>query len=178
LGGTSPIYLANVMIKIDPKTKLDPNASSSSGSKFGIKGFINQLTLIKSRSAEAGLAFEYVYEQTTGYREDLTALKNMGDLGYLKGNGRAYYIEACPDVKFTNKTFPDKYAENAEFKKAWDKTVEEVYQDLVPKKSNFTSSDEELTYELVSEDEEGKIFKGSDGLFYDENRQQIQVTED
>ena len=48
MGGNTPIYLANNIIRFDDGTKL------KEGETFGIDGNITDITLVKSRTNKAG----------------------------------------------------------------------------------------------------------------------------
>jgi RecA/RadA recombinase len=118
-GGTSCVYLANTLLKLQASSKLDPEKD------FGIKGFKSIGELIKSRSNEAGNKFTLVYSQSEGYHNVLTNFQLLKDLGYLKGNGRAYYYDAAPDEKFTQKNFVEKYRSSETLRTAFDNLVKE-----------------------------------------------------
>ena len=148
-GGKAFPYLANMLLKLTARGKLDPNASSSSGSKYGIKGYVSEFELIKSRTAPAGIKFEVIYSQTEGFLNDLTDLKNLSEAGYVKGSPRAYYFEELPDVKFTNKTFREVYKSNPQLKEVTERLAREYYDSLVAKVERDEVSPEEDNEELV-----------------------------
>lgn len=125
-GGTSIMYLANNIIRCTTSTKLDKDSA------YGIKGFMVKGEFVKSRSNEAGVSFEMVFEQSTGFDNILTNLANFKELGLLKGSPRAYYLEGCPDIKFTLKTFKEKYNENEELRNEVQKLIKENYVNFIP----------------------------------------------
>ena len=130
-GGSSLVYLSNNLIRCTTSTKLDEDST------YGIKGFMVKGEFIKSRANEAGRQFEMVFEQSTGFDNVLTNLANFKDLGLLKGSPRAYYLEGCPDIKFTLKTFKTKYEENEELRDEVQRLVEENYIKFIPHYEKF-----------------------------------------
>src|SRR5699024_7954381 len=71
-GGTSFTYLSNSILRLTGRQKLDPTAKSNTQSRFGIKGFVNEVEIIKSRTAPAGVKFEIVYDQVNGFLNSVT----------------------------------------------------------------------------------------------------------
>ena len=173
-GGSSCIYLANNIIKCITSSKLEEKDT------YGIKGFKVIGEFIKSRSNEAGKTFTMIFEQSRGFDNILTNLENFKELGLLKGSPRAYYLEDCPDIKFTLKTFKEKYLANKELQEAVKKLVEENYVQFIPhydelidnneedeesvENTNEVEEDEISLVEMV--DEENDIWLGSDGNYY------------
>lgn len=106
-GGSTSMYLSDTLIKVEAGKKLIPEKD------FGIKGFHVKLTLCKSRSNAAGIPIDhFVYEQKSGFCNVLTNFNFLKDKGCLKGSPRAYYWEGYEDVKFTAKTYREKYWAN------------------------------------------------------------------
>ena len=137
------MYLANTMIKISPKDKLDPEGSSNQ-QKFGIKGYVAEVEIIKSRTSDAGRKLPIVYSQNDGFLNELTNLNILKDLNLLKGSPRSYYIEGFEDVKFTMKKFRGIYNENPEFRKGFEDYMKKVLVDLVPDHGRLDKVVEEL----------------------------------
>src|SRR5699024_8317734 len=183
-GGSSFLYMANSMIKINPKDKLDPEGSSNQ-QKFGIKGYVSEIEIIKSRTSEAGRKVPIIYSQKDGFLNSLTNLNILKELNLLKGSPRSYYIEGKEDVKFTMKKFKSIYEENTEFAEFFDNYMKDVLRELIPDQGKLDNeeavnsedgSTENLTFKVVNE-EEG-IYKGCDGKYYDEDRNEIEVEEE
>lgn len=170
-GGGSALYLANNILRVTTSTKLDKDST------YGIKGFMVKGEFVKSRSSEAGSPFEMVFEQSTGFDNVLTNLVNFKEMGLLKGSPRAYFFEELPDIKFTLKTFREKYYESEELQELVDNLVKENYVDLIPLASNIseeTSDEEDEDIELVEcVDEENDIWLGSDGNYYDSDGDEV-----
>ena len=178
--GSSILYLANNIIRVTTSTKLDESDS------YGVKGFMVKGEFVKSRSNEAGRQFEMVFEQSTGFDNILTNLANFKELKLLKGSPRAYYLEGCPDIKFTLKTFKEKYLESKKLRAEVDKLVKENYITFIPNSEEYidadvVSSDSEDTddIELVEcVDEENDVWVGSDGNYYTSDGEEVEYEEE
>lgn len=172
-GGKAAVYMSNFMIKLTPRGKLDPNGSSTA-SKYGIKGFICEMTILKSRQAEAGTSFNMIYSQSQGFLNGLTNISNLVDQGWVDGNPRGYFFQELADVKFTMKKAQEVYDSNSAFAQLVDKLAESLYEQMVPKAA-LEEGQAQLTKKLI--DEEQDIWLGSDGKYYDGTGQEIEVDE-
>lgn len=125
--GTSFLYLADTVIKFKAGAKLEPEKD------FGVKGFINNAKIIKSRSNSSGVEIPLVFDQVNGFDNVLTNFKLLFDLGMLKGNGvSGYYFPELDTVKVKRKDVRKKYAENAEWRELFDKYVAHTLVQLIP----------------------------------------------
>jgi RecA/RadA recombinase len=173
-GGTSCVYLANTLLKLQASSKLEEDKD------FGIKGFKAIGELIKSRSNEAGNKFTLVYSQSEGYHNLLTNFLMLKDLGFLKGNGRAYYFAEAPNEKFTQKNFAEKYATNPVLKEAFDALVREELSKFLSGVNTtallgLEAEGEEPEIELVKHIE-GDIWLASDDNKYHYNEEEGTIT--
>ena len=185
-GGSSIIYLANTLIKIVTSTKLDPDE------KFGIKGFLCIVELIKSRSNESGKKFTMVFNQSEGFDNLLSNLNMLLENKMLSGSPRAYRIGDCP-VTFTLKTFKEKYYDNEELREAFDKAVNEKLLEAIPEV--IKTSAEAIANAVVNDsqdfgtaangvklielyDEDYNVYLGEDGKYYDGESGEEVVYED
>jgi len=168
-GGTSAIYLANTLLKLQASSKLEEEKD------FGIKGFKVIGELIKSRSNEAGNKFEIVYHQQQGHHNDLTNFNLLKGLGLLKGNGRAYYFENAPNSKFTQKNFLEKLSENSELRSAFNQLVEENLAGYLSG-ALALGGEEEPELELVKHIRDD-IWEANDGNQYHYNEAEGTITE-
>jgi len=167
-GGSSCLYLSNNIIRVTTSTKLEEDST------YGVKGFMVVGEFIKSRSNEAGRKFEMIFEQSIGFNNVLTNLHNLKEMGYLKGSPRAYFFEALPDVKFTLKTFMEKYNENEELQEVMAELVDEAYSKLIPNTGINELDEDEESIELIEcVDEDNDIWKGSDGNYYDSEGNEV-----
>lgn len=153
-GGTSAIYMANVLLKLQAGSKLEEDKD------FGIKGFYVNGTYLKSRTNEAGRKFELVYSQSEGFDNFLTNFNQMKAAKLLRGNGRAYYFDFAPDTKFTQKNVKALYESNKEWASLFDQAISDLYYDYL----NDTSAREVELVECI--DEEQDIWVGIDGNHY------------
>lgn len=184
-GGLSCIYLSNNLIRLVASTKLDRDST------YGIKGFKVIGEFIKSRTNEAGNQFTMIFNQSMGFDNVLTNLENLKELGCLKGNGRAYYFEDAPDIKFTFKTFKEKYNESEKLRLVVQKLIEENYIDYIQEtfdgefaeedysdveEDNNTEVNEEEVSLVECVDEEEDIWLGSDGNYYDGDGDEVDYT--
>lgn len=183
-GGVAINYMANNMFKINPGQALDPNGNDNQ-KKYGIKGFISTIEIIKSRSNAAGTKFDVILDQRNGFDNALSNLLYLQNKKLLKGNGRAYYIETYDKTKFTLKTFKEKYKEDKEFREAFDDYVHQIYKEDVLAKIDFeqeldgNDSVDLNEIELIKcVNEEEDIWLGSDNRYYDSDKNVIEVEED
>lgn len=171
--GSSAIYLSNTLLKIITSSKLDEKE------EFGIKGFKCIGEFIKCRSNEAGRQFDLIFSQSEGFDNLLTNFTIVKNSGCLKGSPRAYYLEGAEDVKFTFKTFKDKYYGSEKLRNVFDNLVKDLFIKYIPRSeksgelSYNSDSKNEITYELIDKDQD--IWRGSDGKYYDGNHNEIEV---
>lgn len=167
-GGSSAIYMANVLLKLQAGSKLEEEKD------FGIKGFYVVATYLKSRTNEAGRKFELVYNQSTGFDTFLTDFHQAKQAKLLRGNGRAYYFDFDPNTKFTQKNVSELYRTNAEWAKGFDDMISDLYYDFL-NDTAVDGVDVELT-ECI--DEENDIWLGSDGKHYFSNGEEVVYEEE
>ena len=173
-GGTSALFLSSNILKLQASSKLEEEKD------YGIKGFVTNSTLIKSRTNEAGRDFQMVYSQSNGYDNILTNFRELKSEGLLGGNGRAYYLKDLPDIKFTQKNFKEKYLSNEELKEVADNLIISLYNEFIPSSDIFQDvNQDEIESILYDEennnnviefieciDEEQDIWSASDGNYY------------
>jgi RecA/RadA recombinase len=156
-GGNKPIYTANNIFKVDPGSKLTDDKD------YGINGFLNKITIIKSRSNRAGQELEVVYDQNTGYDNVYTNFHFLKSEKLISGAGRGFYLEGAEDVKFAQKDFRNKLKASKDLRKAFLRLIggalkqfiyiptademdggveegEEVTEDTAPKKKTTTAT--------------------------------------
>lgn len=130
-GGSSAMFMADALLKVVPSTKLNPDKD------YGIKGFMVKGEFIKSRSNEAGVPFEMIFNQSKGFDNFYTNFNNLKKLKILQGNGRAYYFDFAPDIKFTQKNVKEIYETNEEFREGFDNLVQEIYFDCITNAGDY-----------------------------------------
>ena len=143
-GGKTPIYLSNLLIRFDDNTKLKDTEG------LGIAGNIVDLTLLKSRTSNVGKSIPLVFDHKRGFDPELSLLQLLKDMKLINGAGAYLYFKDRSDLKFSQKQFKDKLAENEEFRKVFMETSLEAL--------------EELIYDPGEEDEENNIIDITSGI--------------
>ena len=134
-GGSSAIFLADSLIKLQAGSKLEPDKD------FGVKGFYVNGTYLKSRSNDSGIPFELIFNQKIGFDDFLTNFNYLKKEKLLKGNGRAYYFDFDENTKFTQKNVKELYETDEEWAEKFDEYVTSFYENFI------TSSDSDIPYE-------------------------------
>lgn len=177
-GGSSFIYLANFVLKFVAKDKLDPAGKSSTATRYGIKGFLTEVTIIKSRTSESGRTFNLALSQVEGFLNDVSNFMYLDENKLLEGSNRAYYIPTYPSVKFTAKTIHQIYTDpaNADFRAAFDAYADKYYTNIIPRsvKDKIRTDSDGRRYELYDAAEDIWICK-DDNKYYDFDFQPIEV---
>ena len=137
-GGAAVGYLTNLFIKIDAKEKLEPK------DKFGIKGFMSNITIIKSRNAAAGRSFPFVFNQVEGFDSELSMFEFLKANGLIKGAGVGMYLEGLETVKFRMGNLKEKLATNEEFRNYFYMIAEEALKQTVTTSSKISGQQEHM----------------------------------
>lgn len=147
VGGNTPLYLANVLVKVDPGSKLTEDK------EYGITGFMSNLHIIKSRTNRAGQVIELVFDQEKGIDNIYSTYHHLKKEGYIGGTGRGYFLKNYPDVKFSQKDFKKKLKEDIEMRKAFAKLAKSALLPYVNKEYDPTTlgDDTEEEYESTEE---------------------------
>lgn len=126
-GGKALAYVTDSLIKIEAAEKLDDRDDKN---VYGVKGFKANIVLVKSRLAPAGRNIVGIFSQDLGFDEILCGFELLKQFGGITGTG-SYALAHHPEVKFRLRELKTKYAENAEFRKAFDDEVEQTGDALV-----------------------------------------------
>ena len=124
-GGAAVGYLTNLFLKIEAKEKLEAK------DKYGIKGFMANITVIKSRNSEGGRSFPFVFNQVEGFDSELSMFEFLKANGLIKGAGVGMYLEGMETVKFRMGNLKEKLATNPEFKNYFYMIAEEALKETV-----------------------------------------------
>ena len=111
------IYLSNTLIRFDDRSKL------KSSEAFCIDGALVDLTLVKSRTNKANQTATLVFNQETGFDDELSLFVMLKDAGKVKGAGAFLYFEGRDDIKFAQKNFKQKLHENLELQEVFMEAV-------------------------------------------------------
>ena len=112
-GGRTPIYLSNLLIRLDDGSKLKETEG------FGIKGSIVTLTILKSRTAVASSSTNLVFNYAKGFDNTLSLFVLLKEKGYVNGAGAYLYFGDRSDIKFSQKNFKEKLESNPELQEVF-----------------------------------------------------------
>ena len=108
-GGRSLTYIQNNMFRLDIKSKLKPEEG------LGISGSVVSLDVIKSRTNTSSRAkCNLVFDQATGYDNDLSLFMMLKDRKLLEGSGAFLKLPGY-DKKFSQKKFKEELYADPEF---------------------------------------------------------------
>ena len=133
-GGKDAIFLSDLTLRIDQGAKLTPDK------EFGIKGFIQKITLVKSRNNAAGIDVELIFDQFHGINNVLTNYLLLKQYNQIGGAGRGFFLKALPDVKFTQSDIESLYESNSNFTKVFDREAHKIYEQIILEMSNTKES--------------------------------------
>lgn len=123
-GGRAALYLANNMFRVDDSITLKADKD------FGIDGSVVTLTLVKSRTNATKRTVPLIFNKTEGYFDNnLSLFMLLKNEGRIKGVGVGSYLEGCPDIKFSQKTFINQLEAHKELRQEFAK---ECYNILYP----------------------------------------------
>lgn len=159
-GGNTPLYLANTLLRLDPGSKLTDDK------EFGINGFKNTLTIIKSRSNRAGQTMDLIFDQVRGVDNILSLYQLLKD-EKLVNTGSFCSLKSCPDVKFRQKDFKKKLQESKELRLAFLKDCDEILNSFIPE---F----EDLEEDYVDDQEVEEVEYEEVEVEYDEDGNEIE----
>ena len=148
-GGKAAMYVTDTLIKITASSKLEEDKL------WGIKGFEAKIEICKSRHAPAGRSTNMIYDQTNGFRNDLSMLDYIKSCGALKGNGMAYYIDGNDQYKFKLSNFKEKFDSIPEFRALIEKTADVLMKASIKESDNIKVVKEEVPAEINAEVEDG-----------------------
>lgn len=125
------MYITDTLIKLTAGSKLEPDKL------WGIKGFECKVEICKSRRAPAGRSVNMIYDQTNGFRNDLSMLDYIKSCSMLKGNGMAYYIDGHPEFKFRLSTYKNMFDTNEDFRKLITETARMCLHSSIKESDNI-----------------------------------------
>ncbi len=156
-GGKTAQFNTDIMLRVTPGTKHEVDKSP-----YKIKGFEATVSIVKSRSSEAGRSVKLIYSQVEGFDNDLSSLeflKSFKDEGYIQGSPRGgYYIDGLPDEKFKYYTFKDKLRDSETFRSHFNATLSIALDTLTTTSSKCEIPPQELEFDEVI-DENGEILE-------------------
>jgi len=117
-GGVAMLYLCNLLLKVEAKDKLEEK------DKYGIKGFMSLVTIVKSRNSEAGKSTMFVFNQAEGFERDLSLFEYLKANNLIKGAGVGLYLDGYEQYKFRMSNLKEKL-EIPEFREAFETVATE-----------------------------------------------------
>jgi hypothetical protein len=94
-----------------------------------------------------------IYDQTNGFRNDLSMLDYIKSCGALKGNGMAYYIDGYDQYKFKLSNFKEKFETIPEFRKVVEETARNLLKSSIKESDNIRPIVEEDKAPVTEEGE-------------------------
>lgn len=145
--GKTPVYLADFLIKVDAGSKLNEDEG------YGVQGFMNKVTIIKSRNNRAGQEFELVFDQNRGFDNILSNLNLLKAEKRIGGAGRSFCIASLPEIKFSQKEFKNKLRKEEDLRTEYIINMKEVLEtyifDSLNDEKNYSDLNEELDLDSV-----------------------------
>ena len=126
MGGEAIVYLSNLMLRFDDRSKLKADEG------LGISGSLVDISLVKSRTNKAGSVATLVFNQDIGYDEDLSEYMLLKNNGRISGAGAFLYITGHSDMKFAQKNFKEKLHTDPEFAKIFYDEVINILMTMIP----------------------------------------------
>ena len=124
-GGRAAIYLANNMFRVDDNSKLKESEA------FGIDGYIVDVTMLKSRTNKCGKSVPMVFNLATGFDPDLSLFLLLKAEKRINGAGVSFYIDDRNDIKYSQRNFKEKLANNPELQQIFAQACYEVLCGLI-----------------------------------------------
>jgi len=125
-GGGRVCYYADYAPRLEQKAKLTPDK------EFGIKGFLQECIICKSRNNASGITITMVFDQFHGVDNLLTNFLILQNNNGIGGSGHGYFLKAYPDAgTFKKKTLHEIYDNDQEFSDAFDAAVAEILDGFI-----------------------------------------------
>jgi len=126
-GGSAWIYMADWLARVDKGQALkDPSKD------YGIRGYINNFQILKSRGNESGIFYPQVFDFVNGYSNLLSNVQFLIDNKRII-TGPKSYLASMPDIKFNKASIVETCAEHPELEEAISNEVAEIFISRMPK---------------------------------------------
>lgn len=142
-GGKTVQFLANILCKFTALGSEKYDMESDGFDGFGVR-----VEIIKSRTNQAGQAFNMVYDKLRGMDNIRSNFEYAKELGMIGGNKNGYYFTDQKDIKFTRDHMREEFMENPElFKLMYDHIIPHLRGRLSALRAEeFAVSDAEMDY--------------------------------
>ena len=125
-GGKAAIYLANNMFRADDSNTLKKDKD------YGIDGSVVNITLVKSRTNATKRSIPLIFNKTEGRFDEILSLFHLiKSEGLFKGAGAYLYLDDCPDVKFSARTFKEVLENSPELQEAFAKVAYSLLREFL-----------------------------------------------
>ena len=108
-GGKAPQFLANYLFKF-----VAVGSEKFNKEDDGFDGFGLRISIIKSRTNQAGQTVALVYDKVRGVDSLRSSVEYARSLGKVGGNKNGYYFSNNKDTKFAKKTMHEDFKEHPE----------------------------------------------------------------
>ena len=109
------------------------------------------VTLLKFGSNITGKSIPLIFNPTIGYDPILSLFYFLKDEGGLKGAGAYLYLEDCPDIKFSQANFKEKYLNDPALRDAFNRAVVPYLKKLVPEvDERFKTIEQSLSSDIMN----------------------------
>ena len=143
-GGQTAQYLAGTLVRVDVGSKLKPDET------FGISGFIGEFQVIKSRTNFAGRSVPMIFNQATGFDNELSLFQLLKNNNKINGAGSHLYLGDRDDIKFSMKTFKTTLKEYPELRKILALEALPILESLLSNTDEYGYIAEEETNEDIN----------------------------
>ena len=125
-GGKAAIYLANNMFRADDSNTLKKDKD------YGIDGSVVNITLVKSRTNATKRSIPLIFNKTEGRFDEILSLFHLiKSEGLFKGAGAYLYLDDCPDIKFSARTFKEILENSPELQEAFAKVAYSLLREFL-----------------------------------------------
>lgn len=135
-GGKSLVYLQNLIMRLDIKSKLKPEEG------FGINGTVVNIDIVKSRTNKSSRARCFlVFDQEIGFDPDLSLFLLLKENKLLEGSGAFLKVPGC-DIKFSQRQFKQALYSNPDLYQAFVKTCYDYLTSTLLEEYNRVKAEE------------------------------------
>ena len=144
-GGMAAQYLASTLIRCDFGSKLKPEET------FGIRGFIGEFQVIKSRTNAAGRSVPMIFNQESGFDNELSLFQLLKQNNKINGAGSYLYLGNRDDIKFSMKTFKKTLKDYPELRQVLAMEALPILEDLLSNTDEYGYiEDDEVNFDINS----------------------------
>ena len=99
---------------------------------YGIDGSVVNITLVKSRTNATKRSIPLIFNKTEGRFDEILSLFHLiKSEGLFKGAGAYLYLDDCPDIKFSARTFKEVLENSPELQEAFAKVAYSLLREFL-----------------------------------------------